>query len=135
MSIDMFPDSAVDYLITNSPGGDMTDQTDDRVMPEDLPLVVAVEYANEPVEPGLLLVPGTDPFILFQMKQEGGAIVLDVTASQIEGEDDLIETLEVFFETMLAEREVRKMAALGVIEGDGDPEPDGSDCVEVLPRG
>lgn len=108
---------------------------DDRVMPEDLPLVVAVEYANEPIEPGLLLVPGSDPFILFQMKQEGGAVVLDVTASQIEGEEDLIETLEVFFETMLAEREARKMAALGVIEGDEEPEPDGSDCAEVLPRG
>jgi hypothetical protein len=77
---------------------------------------------------------GIDPFILFKMRQEDGAIILDVTASLIEGEDDLIETLEVFFETMLEERLARQhvaaMAELGVIEGDVI-ESDGSDCQEV----
>lgn len=101
----------------------MTDQsTDERVNVDEVPVVVAVDYHNEPSEPGILLTPGTDPFVVFQMKQQDGAIVLDVTASMVDGEDDLIETLEVFFETMLEERLARQraaaMAELGVIEGD-----------------
>ena len=96
----------------------MTNQTEDRGDVDDLPLEIAVEYLDHEMSPcdeDLVLAPGHQPFILFQMKQEGGAVVLDVTASLIPGEDDLIETLEVFFETMLAEREMRRLAALGVI--------------------
>ena len=104
----------------------MTNQnTDERVNVDEVPVVVAVEYHNDPADfatEDFVLAPGLDPFILFRMKQQDGVIVLDVTASMIEGEDELIETLEVFFETMIEERLARQhaaaMAELGVIEGD-----------------
>lgn len=102
----------------------MTDQnTDERVNVDEVPVVVAVEYHNDPADfESIDLTPGHDPFVLFRMKQQDGMIVLDVDASLIEGEDELIETLEVFFETMIEERLARQhaaaMAELGVIEGD-----------------
>lgn len=119
MSIDMFPDAAVDYIIANTPGGTVTDQqqTDDRVDLEEVNVVVAVEYHNDPGDfESIDLTPAHEPFILFRMKQEGGAIVLDVNASLIEGEDELIETLEVFFETMLEERLMRQIAASQAVD-------------------
>lgn len=96
----------------------MTDQQpDDRIMIEDAQLLVEVNYHNDEDDGqiAILLSPGEEPFILFQMKQKDGAIVLDVTASQIESEDELIETLEVFFETMLEERRLRGLVNLSEI--------------------
>lgn len=95
----------------------MTDQQhdDERIMLEEVPLVIEVNYHNEPEHPAdmedsIELWPGYNPFILFQMKQREGAVVLEVEASMIDTEDDLIETLETFFETMLQERAVRAAA-------------------------
>lgn len=92
----------------------MTD--DDRIMLDEIPLVIAAEYHNEGLGGEVHLYAGADPFILFRMKQEGGAVVCDITASMISGEDELIETLEVFFETLQAERARRSM--IEVIQGE-----------------
>lgn len=113
MSIDMFPDAAIDYILNHpdTPGGDVTD--DDRIMLDEVPLVLEVNYHNEPaLGDWTTLAPGAEPFILFQMRQGDGAIVCEVTASMIESEDELIETLEVFFETMLEERARRQSSSI-----------------------
>lgn len=90
--------------------------TDDRIMLDEVPLVLETTYHNEPQKHlDLRLLPGREPFIVFKMKQGDGAIICEVTASMIEGEDDLIETLEVFFETMLEERARRQVAVTGEV--------------------
>lgn len=117
MSLDMFPDAAIDYII-NHQETPVTDE--DRIILDEVPLVVEVNYYNaeddecKPVS----ITAGDEPFILFQMRQDEGAIVLAVTASQVEGEEELIETLEVFFETMLEERAKRglQQAVDGAVE-------------------
>lgn len=89
-------------------------QPDDRIMLEEVPLVVETTYHNGGDEPSthIPLEAGCEPFILFRMKQADGAVLLEVNASLIESEEELIETLEVFFETMLEDRLQRGLIAV-----------------------
>jgi len=92
-------------------------QPDERIMLEEVPLMIETTYHNADnpaaeLEDHIVLTPGEQPFILFQMKQKDGAVVLEIDASQIEGEEELIETLEVFFETMQQDRMMRGLIEL-----------------------
>lgn len=119
----------------------MTDQQpDERIALEDIPLTLAVEYVNpeDSSKPVVRRIAGKDPFILFEMKQEGGAIVADITASCIPEDQDLIETLEVFLTALVEERANRLSAeALRAVaemsEADED-EVDEFDSVFDLPE-
>lgn len=113
----MFPDAAIDYII-NHQETSVTEQQpeDERVNIDEVPLTLATTYHNAEnpaaeIEDHIVLTPGGEPFVLFRMRQSDGAIVLEVDASLVEDEDELIETLEVFFETMLEERQARLSAA------------------------
>ena len=90
----------------------MTDQPEERIALEDIPLTLAVEYVNpeDTSKPVLRRIAGKDPFILFEMKQADGAIVADITASCIPDDQDLIETLEVFLTALVEERASRLSA-------------------------
>ena len=109
----------------------MTDQQpDERIMLEEVPLVIETTYHNHELSPcneDLVLAPGHTPFILFQMVQKDGAVVLNIDASLIEGEEELIETLEVFFETMQQDRMMRGLINLDEIVAEvAEEAPDGS---------
>lgn len=99
----------------------MTSPDAERIMLEEVPLVIETTYHQpEDASPEIRLEPGGLPFILFQMKQKDGAVVLDVTASLIEGEEELIETLEAFFEAMLEDRMQRGLIQIPAEDTDNE---------------
>ena len=100
---------------------------EDRIALEDMNLVLATDYHNEPAPENLVLFPGIEPFVVFQLKQQGGAIVADITASLIADDQDLIETLEVFLTALVEERAARLGALQAQVDVALNPELDEND--------
>ena len=91
----------------------MTDQqpeTEERVFLEDIPLVLDTTYYPDGTDERdeFNLVAGEQPFVLLQMKQGEGCVVVEIAASWIESDAELAETLMVFADTLLAAAEARQ---------------------------
>jgi hypothetical protein len=93
----------------------VTDPNVERIGLEEIPLTLVVNYHDLPQHPAdlfheIVVQPGIDPFILMRMQQVDGSVQCQIEASQIPGEDDLIETLEVFLTALVEDRSARRQA-------------------------
>lgn len=114
MSIDMFPDSAVDYLITNSPGGDMIDQNKPEVEADEDDVTVGFTFHN-PTGEGDTIVSmpllGTDLYVLIQPGENGPEV-----ESSHATPDEVAGVLTVALAGLLLADEVSDEAREGVYD-------------------
>lgn len=110
MSLDMFPDAAIDYIInhpeTGAPVSDQATEPEegDEFITLDAITSVSTTFYPEGSEEVEIVqrLAGVQPFVFLELVQDDGAIGAEVTASWVEDYETLIELLETFTEVLKA---------------------------------
>lgn len=125
MSIDMFPDAAIDYIINHQETSvtdqvEQPDETEEEFITSDGISTVSTTFYPEDCSEleTVTRIAGATPFVFLEFVQEDGMISAEVTASWIEDYPTLIEVLETFADVLRRSLEVQERTAPEVTDAD-----------------